>query len=151
MNKIVIATDGSTSAAEAVDFGLELAEEHDAVPVLVHVVPAFDVLPAGGLAPTAAVPHEVSARDWLPLVTANKRAKAHGIHAEKKVLVGDAADEIVAFADSIDADMIVVGSRGHGAFTSALLGSVSRRVLHESRRPVLVVRGTAATKELVAS
>ena len=150
MKKILIATDGSPSAAEAVDFGLELATEQDATPVFVHVVPAFDVLPAGGLAPTAAVPHEEQAEDWSPLEEAEKKATALGIDTLKKLLRGEAADEIVAYADSIDADLIVVGSRGHGAFKSALLGSVSRAVLHEARRPVLVVRGAHAPAELVA-
>ena len=50
-------------------------------------------------------------------------------------------DEIVTAADSMDADVIVIGSRGRGRMTSALLGSVSRGVLNESRRPVLIVRG----------
>jgi nucleotide-binding universal stress UspA family protein len=59
------------------------------------------------------------------------------------VLCGDPVDEIVAYADTIDADVIVVGWRGHGALASALLGSVSRGVLHEAHRPVLVVRGQA--------
>ena len=54
--------------------------------------------------------------------------------------MGDTVDEIVAYADSHDADLIIVGSRGRGALAGTLLGSVSRGVLRESRRPVLIVR-----------
>ncbi len=73
------------------------------------------------------------------------------MRATTHLLVGDAAREIAAYADSQDADMIVVGSRGHGAIASALLGSVSRGVLRESKRPVLVVRGRAATEKEAGS
>ena len=54
--------------------------------------------------------------------------------------------EIVAYADQQDVDLIVIGSRGHGALTTALLGSVSLGVLRHSARPVLIVRGHTAIK-----
>ena len=57
---------------------------------------------------------------------------------------GDVVDEIVAYADVVDADLIVLGSRGHGSLATAALGSVSQGVPHEARRPALVVRGTHA-------
>ena len=144
MNKILIATDGSPSAQQAVEFGLELAEEQGAEVVFAHVAPGLDVLPGNGFGWAAAVPHEVTEHDWSPLNDAVALAEERGIEAKPAMLRGDPVDEIVACADTIDADLVVVGSRGHGAIASALLGSVSRGVLHEAHRPVLVVRGAAA-------
>ena len=84
----------------------------------------------------------------MPLKEAAEIAARQGIDLKTELLLGNPADEIVAFGDAIDADLIVVGSRGYGAIASALLGSVSRAVLHESRRPVLVVRGAPVHAEV---
>ena len=152
MNKILIATDGSDSGHEAVEFGLELAEEQGAWAHVVHVTPTVDAMPYsnfGFIAP--ALPHEFDERDYEPLERAAELAGEKGMRIETKLLKGRPADEIVAYADSIDADLIVVGSRGHGPLTSALIGSVSRGVLRESRRPVLIVRGAAVAAEVAAS
>jgi nucleotide-binding universal stress UspA family protein len=144
MQRILIATDGSPSSVEALELGLELASEHDAETVVVHVTPSIDVLTAGGFGMTGAFPHDVTDADMAPLEAAAELAALRDVRVETRLLRGNAADEIVACADSLDADLIVVGSRGHGALASAVLGSVSRGVLRESRRPVLVVRGRAA-------
>jgi nucleotide-binding universal stress UspA family protein len=142
MHKIVITTDGSDSAREAVGFGLELAAEHDTAEVVfVHVAPEVDVAPMGGFGMTTAAPHEIGDYDLRPLEDAVALAQERGIEARTELLRGETVCEIVAYADTMDADLIVVGSRGHGALSSALLGSVSRGVLHEARRPVLIVRG----------
>ena len=61
--------------------------------------------------------------------------------AETALLAGSPADAIVAYGESRAADLVVVGSRGHGAAASTLLGSVSLGVLRASKRPVLIVRG----------
>jgi nucleotide-binding universal stress UspA family protein len=142
VNKILIATDGSAASAEALEFGLELARDEDAAVVFVHVAPATDVVPTYGFI-TGSVPHPLSEADCAPLEEAEQAAERAGVRATSKLLVGEIVDEIMAFADSQDVDMIVVGSRGHGAIASALLGSVSRGLLRGSERPVLVVRGLA--------
>ena len=152
MRNIVIATDGSDSAHEAVELGIELAEEQGAVAHVVHVVQPVDVAPYANFGFMAAgLPHEPDAHDYEPVVAAEEIAAPKGVHVVAKVLMGIPADEIVAYADSIDADLIVIGSRGHGGLTSALIGSVSRSVLHESRRPVLIVRGTPVPAAAVAA
>jgi len=148
IEKILIATDGSESAHEALEFGLDLASEQDARAFVVRVAPAVDVMPYanfGYVAPS--VPHEFNEHDSETLQEAAELAAENGVDVETALLKGRPADEIVTYADTIDADLIVVGSRGHGAVASAVIGSVSRGVLHESRRPVLVVRGIRVAAE----
>jgi nucleotide-binding universal stress UspA family protein len=147
MKRILIATDGSPSAREAIDFGLELALEQEAEVIFVHVAPAVDVVPMSGFGNAGALPHELSAADRAPLAEAASLADERGVRAKTELLTGDPVDEIVAYADSIDAELIVAGSNGRGAIASALLGSVSRGVLRETLRPVLVVRGAAKRVE----
>jgi len=53
---------------------------------------------------------------------------------------GDPAEEIVATANDFDADLVVVGAHGLGRMARALLGSVSQKVLHNARCPVLIVK-----------
>ena len=142
MERILIAIDGSPASHEAVEFGVELAAEQDAEVIFVHVVPPLDIVPMTcfGMA-AGARPHEVTEEERQPLVDAKAAAEQSAVRATARLLIGDAVDEIVACADNLDVDMIVIGSRGHGALTSALLGSVSRGVLSESKRPVLIIRG----------
>ena len=145
MKRILVTTDGSPSSTEAVAFGVELASEHEAELIFVHVVPTLDVIPAAGFGGIGgAFPHELTEHDHLLLEEAASVASEHGVLSTTAMLRGNTVDEIVAYADSHDVDLIVVGSRGHGAIAGALLGSVSRGVLGESKRPVLIVRAAAA-------
>ena len=143
MRRVLIATDGSAAALEAVEVGLELADEQGAAPFFVHVAPDKDVLGVGGIAMApVSVPHELDAHDRLSLDRALELAEERGIQAWTRLRSGDAAEQILACADEIAADLIIVGSRGLGAIGGAILGSVSRKVLHGSKCPVLIVRET---------
>jgi nucleotide-binding universal stress UspA family protein len=112
MKTIVVATDGSPSAAAAVAFGVELAAEAGGTVHFVYVVPA---VPARAF-PMVSVPHELAQPDDTPLVGALRYAATQAVPAEGKL---------------------------RGTFASALLGSTSRGVIGEARRPVLVVHGDA--------
>jgi nucleotide-binding universal stress UspA family protein len=71
---------------------------------------------------------------------AERAAAQAGIHDVKKIsAVGDAAQEIVKAAASMEADLVVVGRRGLGEVAELALGSVSQKVLHRAGRNVLVV------------
>jgi nucleotide-binding universal stress UspA family protein len=61
-------------------------------------------------------------------------------HADTHVAVGDPGTEIAVLAKEVGATVIVVGSRGLGAFKRALLGSVSDHLVRHAPCPVLVVR-----------
>jgi nucleotide-binding universal stress UspA family protein len=137
MNTILIATDGSLAARAALERGLDLAEETSAHVVFVAVrrppLPVF-----GDPYWQTSITNEL-ARLRPALAAAIAEAEARGIDADYDLLEGDAAEEILRLARSRDVDLIVIGSRGLGAVKSAILGSVSKRVLHEAERPVLVV------------
>jgi nucleotide-binding universal stress UspA family protein len=151
MKKILIATDGSPSALRAIEVGLDLAEEEGSEAIFVHVAPTKEVLPVAGVGMVpVSVPHELDEADRASLHDAVRIAEELGLEAKTTLLAGDPAKEIVAYANSVDADLIVVGSRGFGAVSGALLGSVSRGVLRRTTRPVLVVREVPQLVEAVA-
>ena len=139
MQRIVVATDGSPASTEAVRIVADLAAEHASELSVVHVVPLLDVVVPGykGIA----FPHVPGPHDHELLQEAAETAAEKGVVAETSLLAGSPAQTIVAYGESRAADLVVVGSRGHGAAASTLLGSVSLAVLRASKRPVLIVRG----------
>ena len=140
MKRILIATDGSAAAQEAVELGVDLAKHEAADATFVHVVPSADLVSMNGFGLMAYVPYEPTAKDEAVLDAAVAVAEARAVPAVPKLLRGDPVEEIIRHADLAGVDLIVVGSRGHGAVASALLGSVSRGILSRAKRPVLVVR-----------
>lgn len=130
MKSVVVATDGLSESRGAVAQGLALARSSGAsVTFLTVVLPTTKELAA--MAEGTAVVEEA-------LVA----AEALGVDATGRITVGDAAEQIVRLAREEDADLVVLGTRGHGFLRSLLLGSVSRAVARRLETPVLVVRGT---------
>ncbi len=144
MKNILIAVDGSSPSTEALEFGLELAADEGARAIVVHVIHSIDSVPAAGFGTSpGAIVHEVAEGDRAPLEEAAELAAARAVDVETKLLRGATVAEIVGYADARDVDLIVIGSRGHGALTTTLLGSVSLGVLRHTTRPVLIVRASA--------
>jgi len=137
MATIVVGTDGSKGSEAAISESFDLAKRLGAK-VLVVAVAAHTSDLLGG----SAYRHNVSEhldRARAALDAARTMAEEAGVEAEFEVFEGDAAEEIAMVADSRDADLVVVGTRGHGRLAGSLLGSVSADVVRRSNRPVVVV------------
>ena len=140
-NRILVPIDGSATSSAGLAEAIRLAKLTGGSLRLVHVLDELAF--TGGMEFYGAeVLRRLQDGGQKVLAEGERAAKAAGVPVETKLLTGDTVDEIVAYADSCDVDLIVVGSRGHGPVGSALLGSTSLGVLHEAHRPVLVVRGT---------
>jgi nucleotide-binding universal stress UspA family protein len=80
-----------------------------------------------------------------------ERLEAAGLEAAGQVLRGRPANVLVEEAGTYEADLVLVGSRGHGPIASLVLGSVSAEVVDHAPCPVLVARGTHGKRVLLAS
>ena len=143
MKRILVATDDSETARQAVDAGIELAASEGAELVFAHVVSVLDFAPEsnGVEIPPARVPR---AEDDPALASAVASADEQGVPAKAELLIGYPCAQILRLARHIDADLIVIGSRGLGPLKGAFLGSTSRGVVAKAERPVMVVRETGA-------
>lgn len=151
MNTILLATDGSPSAARATEVAIELARAASAP---LHVVTAWAVpVSAYGYAPLLIVPDVQKAeqeRGEQALGAAVEQARAAGVEATSSLREGEPVEEICAAAREIDASLIVIGAHGWGAFRRLVFGSVSNGVLHHAPAPVLVVRDTEQSERAAA-
>ena len=143
MKRILIATDGSDGAWAAVEEGVALASETGASVTFVTVRSQVSGLFGDPLYQRHLTHQLAHAR--AALVPAEAEAERMGVDSESEILEGDPVERIVEAARTWAADLVVVGSRGHGAVTSAVIGSVSREVVRLSPAPVMVVRQTAPT------
>lgn len=85
------------------------------------------------------------------LARAARALEGPGRQVEARLLLGRAATVIVDEARRIAAEVVVIGSHGHGAVASAVLGSVSAEVVDQAPCPVLVARQTTLTKVVLAT
>jgi nucleotide-binding universal stress UspA family protein len=136
--KILLATDGSRDAMQALAYARDLALHDNARVIVIH---AFEPVPTylGDPLEGRVLARHVAAGEDVANNAARMLQEA-GVDVTVEVLEGPAADAILNVAGVRACDLIVMGTRGQGALASLLLGSVSQRVLARARAPVLVVR-----------
>lgn len=139
MKKILVAIDGSENSKRA----LIQAKEH-AVCTGARVTIITVVKPRVRY---AAITYQASsAADLLELADEKILKKALKVfddftgQVDTELKQGDPADEIIKEAENGDYDLIIMGSRGLGAFSRSILGSVSNKVLNHVKRNVLIIK-----------
>jgi nucleotide-binding universal stress UspA family protein len=137
MQRILIATDGSDRAQAAVEEGVALARSVGAAVSFVTVRHTAGDLFGDPLYQERLTGQLRRAREAIG--RAEAVAERMEVESEAEILEGDPVECIVRAARARNADLLVVGSRGHGAVTSALIGSVSHGLVTRSTVPVLVV------------
>lgn len=142
MKTIMIATDGSESAADALDVAIELASETGATLDVLSVRPPVIAGRAGAGPPMLEV-EEPGGAERIAAAAATHAAAA-GVDAAAHSAHGDVVDSICEASSAVGADLLIVGSRGHGPVSGALLGSVSHALIGRSPIPVTVVRHAAS-------
>ena len=144
--RIVVGTDGSETAAEAVRQAVDLAKLAGAA---LSIVSAYEPVPKRRLegeqqdAP-ADVQHEIGPREDVNLVldAAAAEVRKEGIEVQTHPVEADPADAILNVAEETGADLIVVGNKGMTGARRFMLGSVPNNVSHHAPCSVLIVRTT---------
>ncbi|HEU5362376.1 MAG TPA: universal stress protein [Gaiellaceae bacterium] len=146
MKPILLATDGSPSAAEATREAIELARALE-VPLVATAVEHVSA-PSYGYYGYAEVYSELRKAEvehaHAVLRDVARRADAAGVACETVQREGVVVDEICRLAQEREAALIVIGAHGWGTLKRLVFGSVSLGVLHEAPCPVLVARTPAA-------
>jgi len=143
MEKIVVGIDGSPAATAALEWAIAEARLRDArllvvqawdVPVVAYATPyvagaSVELVEAERTAAGDALDAALEHVDW------------EGVDLQRKVVQGAPAQSLLDASEN--ADLLVVGSRGHGGFAGLLLGSVSQQCAHHAHCPVVIVRSPA--------
>jgi len=151
-NKILVSIDGSKESLDAADYGISLAKLFNAVVTVIHVLPqeiryGYDsvdaIQPDIPSTPVKGIV-ELSKQD-VQAKLLNKimeKAKEMDVNLQTDIIVAtrSVASEIVDYADKLDADLIIAGTRGRSGLKRILLGSVASEILRYAERPVLIVK-----------
>lgn len=137
---ILVAIDGSEQSNKAIDYALELVKTYQSRLELLHVYsyPRF-ILGEAFVTPPANIVKELQEYSKQVIDEANQKVESIP-EANVTIEQGHPAKTIIGFAKENNCDLIIIGSRGLGAISEFVLGSVSHNVVQHSDIPVLVIK-----------
>ncbi len=139
-NRVVVGIDGSAASEEALAWAAEESRVRGAVLEIDHVW-SLPNLGYGGFV-AQIDDFEKDAKDLLERVTDQARKNHPDLTIESHLLEGPPAPALIVRGKR--ADLLVVGSRGHGGFAGLMLGSVSQQLVHHAEFPIVVVHPSKA-------
>ena len=146
---VLVAFDASPEAQLALAHAVAMAQVYRAKVALVAVVPPPPLLAwqaPGGMRGI----HEAEQEELEKALREAADGVPDDLSVTTQLLDGDPARELLRLAREGDFDVIVMGSRGRGRVTAALLGSVSNRVMHDAGVPVIVIHRPSDGPDLAA-
>lgn len=147
VNKVLLATDGSDTAAQAVKFTLTMAKNNPLMEVtIINARPSLDILEKYHPFDSQDVNDKVTEASMELLNVTQEVFESEGLGVHIEVLFGEPGQAIAEYARDKGYDMIIMGTRSPSNLSGIILGSVSHKVLHLSTVPVLfVVKGSRLT------
>jgi len=146
VSKLLVATDGSDTAWKAVKYAVGFAKQIGASIALLSVIDKSALIVQSipvGMASNLIAPIDDYLQQAVEGYTqkAEKLCKKNGIKVKIVIRSGHPVEEIIKEAKRSKASIIVLGSHGKGMLESAVLGSITHGVIHNStKHPVLVIR-----------
>jgi nucleotide-binding universal stress UspA family protein len=137
--RIVVGVDESENAERAFSQALKMAKAMGAELTILHVNWPIFVSPKANPALVAELEAAATHRAEALLAKFKPKADTEGVRVRPVSVFGSPSVQLAEAADAEDVSLVVVGSRGRGTWASALLGSTSRQLVHDSKKPVLVV------------
>jgi nucleotide-binding universal stress UspA family protein len=138
-SRIVVGTDGTDRSLIAVDHAARLAAVFSAELHIVAAASPGDAVAGHPSTMTAVLAElsDVSAKTAAKI--GHDAGKRHGVRVVEHPMVGEPASVLMAVADAIEADLIVVGNKGMSGRIRKFTGSVPSRLAHQCRLPILIV------------
>jgi nucleotide-binding universal stress UspA family protein len=142
---ILVPTDFSERADSALDYAIDLARKLGAKITVMHayLVTPLDVL-EGALVTTEGAAERIEAAHGAALDATIEKRKDRGVELGRLLEEGEPRDSILAAAEEVGADLIVIGTHGRRGISRAVLGSVTEWVVRHATCPVLTVHARPA-------
>lgn len=145
MGRVVVGVDGSAGSIEALAWAIEEAGLRNATVVAVQAwLPYAAISPLESMAPVFQASEGEAIAKRLLSESVEKALGDRNIAVEQHVICDHPVSALLEASKG--ADLLVVGSRGHGGFLGLVLGSVSSQCVHHATCPIVVIHNREASK-----